>query len=79
MKAVEKKETVQVFEFDKTEIIECFTSYLKGKNLVIPEKAQFAFEVKINPTNRDLEFIKLTTKLLEEGPTTTNGKGGVTE
>lgn len=79
MKASEKKETVQTFEFDKAEVIECFGNYLKAKNISIPEKALFSFEVKVNPTARDIESVKLTTKLLEEGPATTNGNGGQNE
>lgn len=77
MKASEKKEMTQVFEFDKTEVVECFGTFLKGKGIIIPEKAEFSFDVKVNATSRVLESVKLTTKFLEEGPTTptnTNGK-----
>ncbi len=72
MKISEKKETIQTFEFGKEEVIECFSTYLKSKGAVIPEKAQFSFDIKIGPTTRDVEMVKITTKFVEEGPT--NGR-----
>ena len=80
MKAIEKKQIEQTFEFELAEVIECFSNYLKIKNVTIPDKAIFAFEIKVNPTSRELEKVKLSTKSLEEGPcaaqpTASNGKG----
>lgn len=74
MKIAERKEVVQNFELGKDEVVDCFSAYLKGKGAVISEKAQFSFDVKIGPTTRDLEIIRITTKVIEETPM--NGKIG---
>jgi hypothetical protein len=67
MQAQEKKETTQIFEFNKTEVVEIFSTYLKTRNLSIPEGAIFTFNVKIGPTSRDIESLTISTKFIEEG------------
>ncbi len=67
MRTKQRKEAVQVFELDQEEAKECFVNYLKTKGAVIPEGLQFMFQVKIGAVNRQIESIKITTKLVEEG------------
>ncbi len=67
MRAKQRKEAVQVFELDQEEARECFVNYLKAKGAVIPEGLQFMFQVKIGAVNRQIESVKITTKLVEEG------------
>jgi hypothetical protein len=74
MNATEKRETVQTFEFTKKEVIEIITGYLRVKEITVPPKAVYTFEFKVNPTSRELEWMRMKTETVEEGPATVNGK-----
>lgn len=69
----EKKEIVQTIEFDKEDFIDCVSMYIKAKGVVVPDKAQFNFNIQVGATSREVEQVKVMLKTIEEGPPT-NGK-----
>ena len=61
MKVLEKKEIVQVFEFTGDEVVRIFEGYLnKSTGIDFPNQGHYTFEVKIEPTTRMLEYMKIT-------------------
>jgi len=59
---------VQTFEFDKNEVRDCILAYLKSKDIQIPAKATLTFDIKVHPTSREMERVKMTARYSEENP-----------